>query len=64
VAELNDNGQYGRIECLPSTGYNVGAMNVTLITEDRGASIVDTAYPLVSFDNKLRPYHIVTHAGE
>ena len=60
---VDENGEYGRVECRPTTGYNVGAKNMTLFLEDRGASAVDETYHLVNYDNKFQPYHLVVHAG-
>ncbi len=63
VAELDKAGEYGSIECRPTTGFNVGPKNVTLFLEDRGASAVDETYNLISFDNQGQPYLYVMHAG-
>lgn len=60
---LDDNGQYGSVECRPTSGYNVGAKNVTIFLEDRGASAIDDSYNLLNYDNKFQPYHFVLHAG-
>ena len=63
IAEIDENGLEGRIECLPTRGYNTGPMNVTFFTEDRGATANTPEFFPVSYDNKFQPYHVILHAG-
>ena len=62
-ATIDGNGITATIECKPELGGIIDSHNVTVVLGRRGNSMVRLSDNIISLDNKLRPYHFQTHAG-
>ena len=60
---IADNGYLATVECNPELGGVIDSHNVTVVLGRHGNSLVRLQDNIVSLDNKLRPYHFQTHAG-
>lgn len=61
--DLDDNGRFSTVTCLPENTFAIESSNVTLILARRGNTHVPLASNLLSLDNKFQPYTFQTHAG-
>jgi len=51
------------IECQPNLDGIIDSHNITVVLGAHGNSVIATESNILSLDNKLRPYHFQTHAG-
>ena len=61
--DLDENGRFARVTCLPENNYAIESSNVTLILARRGNAYAPMDSNLLSLDNKFQPYTFQTHAG-
>lgn len=61
-SSIEENGVGASIECKPSMGSLIESHNVTAVLAKRGNVHVDSI--LLGIDNKFKPYHFQTHAGD
>ena len=61
---ITENGLFTTIQCLPDDGGLIDSHNASVLLAKRGQAYVRRDDQLVGIDNKLRPYHYQTYAGE
>ena len=63
-SSITENGLFSTIQCLPDVGGLIDSHNASILLARRGMAYVRREDQLIGIDNKLRPYHYQTHAGE
>ena len=63
-SSITDNGQFTSIQCRADTAGLIESHNVSALLAKRGMAYVQPTDHLVGLDNRFRPYHFQTYAGE